>query len=76
MRSAVKKWGNSPSIRIPAPVMAELGLRLDQPVDVRVEQGRLVIEPLPEGDDGVLSAVSGTLGEWTSDEDEAAFADL
>ena len=46
MRVTVKKWGNSASVRIPAAVMAAAGLHLDQPVDVREEQGRIIIEPV------------------------------
>ncbi|MCW6529679.1 MULTISPECIES: AbrB/MazE/SpoVT family DNA-binding domain-containing protein [Sphingomonas] len=48
MRAQVKKWGNSASVRIPASVMAAAALRIDQAVDVREEDGRIVIEPLPE----------------------------
>lgn len=40
----VRKWGNSAAVRIPATVLAEAGLALDQPVDVREENGRIVIE--------------------------------
>lgn len=46
MQVKVKKWGNSASIRIPASVMAAAELRLDQTVDVREEDGRIVIEPV------------------------------
>ncbi|MFO1126062.1 MAG: AbrB/MazE/SpoVT family DNA-binding domain-containing protein [Methylocystis sp.] len=46
MRATVKKWGNSAAVRLPAAVMEEARLEIDQPVDVRVEQGRVVIEPL------------------------------
>jgi antitoxin MazE len=46
MRTVVKKWGNSASIRIPAAVMQAAQLELDEPVDVREEDGRIVIEPL------------------------------
>ena len=46
MKSAVKKWGNSASVRIPAAVMQAAHLELDEPVDVREESGRIVIEPL------------------------------
>ncbi|MFD1489660.1 AbrB/MazE/SpoVT family DNA-binding domain-containing protein [Ancylobacter vacuolatus] len=35
MRAVVKKWGNSASVRIPAAMLAEAGLSLDQPVDIR-----------------------------------------
>lgn len=42
----VKKWGNSPAIRLPAAVMEAAHLTLDQAVDVRVENGRVVIDPV------------------------------
>jgi antitoxin MazE len=46
MRTIVKKWGNSASVRIPASVMAAAALSLDQAVDVREDAGRIVIEPI------------------------------
>lgn len=48
MRVVVKKWGNSASVRIPAAIMEAARLQLDQPVDVREEAGRIVIEPIRE----------------------------
>ena len=48
MKVIVKKWGNSASVRIPASVMEAAHLSLDQPVDVREEAGRIVIEPVRE----------------------------
>ncbi len=52
MRVAVKKWGNSASVRIPAAIMQAARLELNQAVDIREEEGRIVIEPLsaPEYD--------------------------
>jgi antitoxin MazE len=47
MRVMVKKWGNSASVRIPAAVMAAAALTIDQAVDVREENGRIVIVPVP-----------------------------
>ena len=44
MRVQVKKWGNSASVRIPATVMAAAAICIDQAVDVRAEDGRVVIE--------------------------------
>lgn len=46
MRVQVRKWGNSASVRIPASVLAAAAIRVDQPVDVREEGGRIVIEPV------------------------------
>ena len=45
MRAKVKKWGNSASIRIPSAVMRAVRLELDEPVDIREENGRIIIEP-------------------------------
>ena len=46
MRAVVKKWGNSASVRIPAAIMQAAQLHLEEPVDVREEAGRVVIEPV------------------------------
>lgn len=51
MRVVVKKWGNSASVRIPAAVMAAARLSLDQPVEVREDGGRIIIEPVREAQD-------------------------
>ncbi len=44
MNYYVRKWGNSAAIRIPASALAAAGLKTDDPVDVREENGRIVIE--------------------------------
>jgi antitoxin MazE len=41
----VKKWGNSPAVRLPAAIMEAAHLVLDQAVEVRAENGRVIIEP-------------------------------
>lgn len=46
MRVNIKKWGNSASVRIPHSVMVAAALHIDQPVEVREEDGRVVIEPV------------------------------
>lgn len=46
MKETVKKWGNSAAIRIPAAVMQAMHLDLDEVVDVREEEGRIIIEPI------------------------------
>lgn len=48
MKLTVRKWGNSASLRIPAALMQQANLALDQTVDMRAENGRLVIEPVPD----------------------------
>lgn len=57
----VKKWGNSASVRIPAAILAAARLRIDDPVEVREEDGRIVIEPAREQDfdlDALLARVT------------------
>lgn len=45
----IKKWGNSPAVRIPTAVMEAASLKLDQAVQVRAEHGCIIIEPaVPE----------------------------
>jgi antitoxin MazE len=46
VKATVKKWGNSPAVRIPAAIMQATQLALDEVVDVREEGGCIVIEPL------------------------------
>jgi len=43
-RQVLKKWGNSPAVRLPAAVMEAANLTLDQAVEVRAEHGRVIIE--------------------------------
>ncbi|MBV2123456.1 MAG: AbrB/MazE/SpoVT family DNA-binding domain-containing protein [Candidatus Thiodiazotropha sp. (ex Ctena orbiculata)] len=46
MKSVVKMWGNSASVRIPAPLMKSTNLSIDSAVDVREENGCIVIAPI------------------------------
>jgi antitoxin MazE len=38
MRTLIKKWGNSAAVRIPASVMSDAALQIDQCVEVREER--------------------------------------
>ncbi|MFO1420830.1 MAG: AbrB/MazE/SpoVT family DNA-binding domain-containing protein [Candidatus Competibacteraceae bacterium] len=44
-RQVLKKWGNSPAVRIPAAVMQAAKLALNQHVEIKVEGGRVIVEP-------------------------------
>jgi antitoxin MazE len=46
MRAVIKKWGNSASVRIPVAVLQAAHLDVNEPVNVREESGRIVIEPV------------------------------
>jgi antitoxin MazE len=45
MEAIIKKWGNSPALRLSASLMKEAHLVLDQKVSVKVVRGKIVIEP-------------------------------
>jgi len=59
MEVIVKKWGNSAAVRIPAAVMATAKLALEQPVDVRAENGRVVIEPIKKTEFDIRELIKG-----------------
>ncbi|WP_297364064.1 AbrB/MazE/SpoVT family DNA-binding domain-containing protein [Acidiferrobacter sp.] len=59
MRTIVKKWGNSASVRIPAAIMEAASLRLDDTVDVREDGGRIVTEPVRKGGYDLRRLLSG-----------------
>ncbi|EKN4180870.1 AbrB/MazE/SpoVT family DNA-binding domain-containing protein [Yersinia enterocolitica] len=42
----VKKWGNSPSVRLPVAIMEAASLKIDDAVEIAVEDGRIVIVPV------------------------------
>lgn len=68
MRAVVKKWGNSASVRIPVSVMAAAGLHLDQAVDVREDNGRIVIEPIAREEFDLADLLAGITPENIHDE--------
>ncbi|HVJ87305.1 MAG TPA: AbrB/MazE/SpoVT family DNA-binding domain-containing protein [Caulifigura sp.] len=63
MRASVKKWGNSASIRIPSAVLSETNLKIDDPVDIRSEGGRIVIEPVEQAGYDIDDLVAGITDE-------------
>jgi len=45
METILRKWGNSIGLRIPTGLMAELNLSENSTVDLRVEDGKLIVSP-------------------------------
>ena len=45
MPITLHRWGNSVGLRVPKPMLEQPGLTEGSQVDVRIEAGRLVIEP-------------------------------
>ena len=46
MKTAIRKMGNSHGVIIPKPLLAEIGAKTNDRVDMKVERGRIVIAPL------------------------------
>ena len=48
MQVTVKKWGNSAAVRLPAKVLNAAQVSIEQRVEVRVEDNKIVIDPAIE----------------------------
>ncbi|HAT1642333.1 TPA: AbrB/MazE/SpoVT family DNA-binding domain-containing protein [Raoultella ornithinolytica] len=60
-QAIVKKWGNSPSVRLPVAVMKAASLNVDDTVDIEVEDGRIIIVPVRQKEyslDALLAGIS------------------
>lgn len=44
MKSVIRKWGNSPALRLPSSLLSEAGLAVDQRVRISVVEGAIRIE--------------------------------
>ena len=42
----ISKWGNSQGIRIPKKYLDQLGLKIGEKVEIKIEDGKIVIVPL------------------------------
>ena len=45
MQAVIRKWGNSPALRLPSAALKEAGYALEQKVELIVSRGRIVIQP-------------------------------
>lgn len=46
MTTRVQKWGNSLALRIPKPLAIEAGLKDGSPVELSLQEGKLIIAPV------------------------------
>lgn len=58
MRVEVQKWGNSAAVRVPAPALKDAGMQVGQSLELRVEAGRLIIEPARESLEDLLAKMT------------------
>ncbi|MCI1899650.1 MAG: AbrB/MazE/SpoVT family DNA-binding domain-containing protein [Enterobacter sp.] len=60
----VKKWGNSPSVRLPVAVMREAELNVDDVVNINVdEEGRIILSPVRNNEPSLESLLSAITDE-------------
>lgn len=45
MKTAIRRMGNSQGVIIPKPLLAEIGARTGDALDMKVERGKIVIAP-------------------------------
>lgn len=46
MQVTLNKWGGSIGFRMPASILQELGIGCGNQVDIRVENGKAIVEPI------------------------------
>ncbi|HLR77887.1 MAG TPA: AbrB/MazE/SpoVT family DNA-binding domain-containing protein [Burkholderiaceae bacterium] len=50
MRGVIKKWGNSAAVRLPAPALKSLRLNVEDNVEIRLENGCIILQPIQSCD--------------------------
>ena len=68
MKTSIRKMGNSHGVIIPKPLLAEIGAKVNDPVDIKVKKGRIVIEPVKRRPRAGWAAASLQIGEAGDDE--------
>ncbi|SDT93511.1 AbrB/MazE/SpoVT family DNA-binding domain-containing protein [Desulfobacula phenolica] len=48
MEMIIKKWGNSLAARIPKAIADMIGLHLNQKINIKAENGKIIITPITE----------------------------
>ena len=71
MEAVIRKWGNSPALRLPTTVLRQAGYQLEQKVDLVVSHGRIVIQPSEKVEYDLEALISGINA--SNVHDEASF---
>jgi antitoxin MazE len=59
MEAVIRKWGNSPALRLPTTVLKEAGYHIEQKVELLVSRGRIIIQPSDKVEYDLDALVSG-----------------
>lgn len=68
METTIRKWGNSPALRLPVSVLKDADLQLQQKVTLVVRRGRIVIEPIKTAEYDLNELVAGINAQNAHDE--------
>jgi antitoxin MazE len=59
MRTKIQKWGNSMGLRIPKSLAEELRIAAGSSVEIKVENGRIIIRPIRSPDYKLSDLLAG-----------------
>ena len=68
METVIRKWGNSPALRLSAAAMKLAKFDLEQRVTIKAEKGRIVIEPCDKVEYKLEDLVAGMTAKNRHDE--------
>ena len=68
MQAVIRKWGNSPALRLPTALLKEAGYQLEQKVELLVSDGRIIIQPREKVEYDLEALVSGITAANTHEE--------
>ena len=68
MQAVIRKWGNSPALRLPTTLLKEAGYQLEQKVELLVSDGRIIIQPRENVEYDLEALVSGITAANTHEE--------
>jgi antitoxin MazE len=68
MEAIIRKWGNSPALRLPSAVMKSAALEVEQHVIITATKGRIVIEPATQPEYKLEDLLAGMTKENAHDE--------
>jgi antitoxin component of MazEF toxin-antitoxin module len=67
----ISRWGNASAVRIPGPMLEQLGIHESSEVSLSVEEGKLIITPVSDVPESLDDLLAGTSREqFRVEEDE------
>ena len=68
MNTVIRKWGNSPAVRLPVSAIKGAAFSLEQKVKLTVTRGRIVIEPSKKIEYDLAELIGGITAKNLHDE--------